>query len=211
MEALDRYIIEHSSRQGDALDWLQRQTNLRTNHARMLSGPAQGRLLKMIVEMTGAKRILELGTFTGYSAICLASGLPADGHLDTLEINDELEDLILEGFERAGVAGKISLLLGDCIETLKQMDGAEPYDLAFIDANKRDYPEYYELVFKLIRKGGWIIADNVLWDGKVAEDPMPQDRQTVGIDTFNRIVSEDPRTESVILPLRDGLNIIHKL
>lgn len=211
MEALDRYIIEHSSRQGDALDWLQRQTNLRTNHARMLSGPAQGRLLKMIVEMTGAKRILELGTFTGYSAICLASGLPADGHLDTLEINDELEDLILEGFERAGVAGKISLLLGDCIETLKQMDGAEPYDLAFIDANKRDYPEYYELVFKLIRKGGWIIADNVLWDGKVAEDPMPQDRQTVGIDTFNRIVSEDPRTESVILSLRDGLNIIHKL
>lgn len=206
-------MIECSSPQGEALDWLQKQTNIRTNHARMLSGPVQGRFLKMIVEMCGARRVLELGSFTGYSGICLASGLPEDGHLDTLEINDELEDLILEGFSRAGLRERISLHIGDCLETLKHFreEGREPYDLVFIDANKRDYPEYYELVFDLVRPGGWILADNVLWDGKVALDPLPQDRQTLGIDSFNRRVASDPRIESVIIPLRDGLNLIHKL
>ena len=206
-------MIECSSPQGEALDWLQKQTNIRTNHARMLSGPVQGRFLKMIVEMCGARRVLELGSFTGYSGICLASGLPEDGHLDTLEINDELEDLILEGFSRAGLRERISLHIGDCLETLKRFreKGREPYDLVFIDANKRDYPEYYELVFDLVRPGGWILADNVLWDGKVALDPMPQDRQTLGIDNFNRRVASDPRVESVIIPIRDGLNLIHKL
>lgn len=206
-------MIECSSPQGEALDWLQKQTNIRTNHARMLSGPVQGRFLKMIVEMCGARRVLELGSFTGYSGICLASGLPEDGHLDTLEINDELEDLILEGFSRAGLRERISLHIGDCLDTLKRFreEGREPYDLVFIDANKRDYPEYYELVFDLVRPGGWILADNVLWDGKVALDPMPQDRQTLGIDNFNRRVASDPRVESVIIPIRDGLNLIHKL
>ena len=206
-------MIECSSPQGEALDWLQKQTNIRTNHARMLSGPVQGRFLKMIVEMCGARRVLELGSFTGYSGICLASGLPEDGHLDTLEINDELEDLILEGFSRAGLRERISLHIGDCLETLKRFreEGREPYDLVFIDANKRDYPEYYELVFDLVRPGGWILADNVLWDGKVALDPLPQDRQTLGIDNFNRGVASDPRVESVIIPIRDGLNLIHKL
>ena len=206
-------MIECSSPQGEALDWLQKQTNIRTNHARMLSGPVQGRFLKMIVEMCGARRVLELGSFTGYSGICLASGLPEDGHLDTLEINDELEDLILEGFSRAGLRERISLHIGDCLDTLKRFreEGREPYDLVFIDANKRDYPEYYELVFDLVRPGGWILADNVLWDGKVALDPMPQDRQTLGIDNFNRRVASDPRVESVIIPLRDGLNLIRKL
>ena len=206
-------MIECSSPQGEALDWLQKQTNIRTNHARMLSGPVQGRFLKMIVEMCGARRVLELGSFTGYSGICLASGLPEDGHLDTLEINDELEDLILEGFSRAGLRERISLHIGDCLDTLKRFreEGREPYDLVFIDANKRDYPEYYELVFDLVRPGGWILADNVLWDGKVALDPMPQDRQTLGIDSFNRRVASDPRVESVIIPIRDGLNLIRKL
>lgn len=206
-------MIECTSPQGEALDWLQKQTNIRTNHARMLSGPVQGRFLKMIVEMCGARRVLELGSFTGYSGICLASGLPEDGHLDTLEINDELEDLILEGFSRAGLRERISLHIGDCLETLKRFreEGREPYDMVFIDANKRDYPEYYELVFDLVRPGGWILADNVLWDGKVALDPMPQDRQTLGIDSFNRRVASDPRVESVIIPIRDGLNLIHKL
>lgn len=206
-------MIECSSPQGEALDWLQKQTNIRTNHARMLSGPVQGRFLKMIVEMCGARRVLELGSFTGYSGICLASGLPEDGHLDTLEINDELEDLILEGFSRAGLRERISLHIGDCLDTLKRFreEGREPYDLVFIDANKRDYPEYYELVFDLVRPGGWILADNVLWDGKVALDPLPQDRQTLGIDSFNRRVASDPRVESVIIPIRDGLNLIHKL
>ncbi len=210
---LDKYILDHSEPQTEALAWLQKQTNIRTNHARMLSGAVQGRFLKMIAQMTGARRILELGTFTGYSAICLASGLPEDGHLDTLELNDELEDLILEGFERAGIAEKIELHIGDCRDTLRRFaqEGVEAYDLVFIDANKRDYPEYYDLVFPLVRKGGWILGDNVLWDGKVAEEPMPQDKQTVGIDEFNKKVVADERVESVILPLRDGLNIIHKL
>jgi predicted O-methyltransferase YrrM len=203
----------------------------------MLSGAIQGQLLRMLVQMTGAKRILELGTFTGYSAICLASALPADGRLDTLELNDELEDLILEGFERAGVADKIELLIGDCKETLLRLRGeiglpdgnadgnpethgnAEGdtsgktdmmYDIVYIDANKREYCEYYDLVFDMIRPGGLILADNVIWDGKVCQDPLPQDKQTQSIVRFNDMVSADPRVESVIIPLRDGLNVIRK-
>lgn len=216
MEAADKYILEHSSAQEEALAWIQKQTNIRTNHARMLSGAVQGRFLKMITEMLGARHILELGTFTGYSAVCLASGFrePEESHLDTLELNDELEDLILEGFDRAGLSDTISLHIGDCKETLRRFheEGRKGYyDLVFIDANKREYPEYYELVFDLVRPGGWILGDNVLWDGKVWEEPMPQDKQTLGIAKFNDIVAADPRVESVILPLRDGLNIIHKL
>lgn len=214
MDACDKYILEHSTAVGEALDWVEKQTNIRTNHPKMLSGPVQGRFLRMLVRMSGARRVLELGTFTGYSAICFASGLPEDGHLDTLEINDELEDLILEGFERAGVSGRISLHFGDCRETLRRLAAApdfEPYDLVFIDANKREYSEYYELVFDMVRKGGLIAADNTLFYGKVYEDPMPQDAQTLGIDRFNRIVAADSRVESFILPLRDGINIIRKL
>jgi predicted O-methyltransferase YrrM len=177
----------------------------------MLSGAVQGQIMRMLVQTSGASRILELGTFTGYSAICLASAMPDGGHLDTLEINDELEDLILEGFERAGLADVIDLHIGDCKETLRRFreEGRE-YDLVYMDANKREYPEYYELVFDMVRPGGLILADNVLWDGKVCEDPMPQDKQTLGIARFNDMVTEDRRVESVILPLRDGLNLIRK-
>jgi predicted O-methyltransferase YrrM len=177
----------------------------------MLSGAVQGQIMRMLVQTSGASRILELGTFTGYSAICLASAMPDGGHLDTLEINDELEDLILEGFKRAGLADVIDLHIGDCKETLRRFreEGRE-YDLVYMDANKREYPEYYELVFDMVRPGGLILADNVLWDGKVCEDPMPQDKQTLGIARFNDMVTEDRRVESVILPLRDGLNLIRK-
>lgn len=218
MEKIYEYIRQHATPQGEALDWVVKQTHIRTNHARMLSGEVQGQLLKLIVKISGARRILELGTFTGYSAICLASALPEDGHLDTLELNDELEDLILEGFERAGVSERISLHIGDCKETLRRMkadigsntDEEKLYDIVYIDANKREYPEYYDLVFDMVRPGGLILGDNVLWDGKVCEDPMPQDRQTLGIAGFNDMVSADPRVESVILPLRDGLNVIMK-
>ena len=211
MEKIYSYIEQHATRQSEALDWLVKQTHTRTNHARMLSGSIQGQLMKMLVQMTGAKRILELGTFTGYSAICMAAALPEDGHLDTLELNDELEDLIMEGFERAGVDGRISLLIGDCKETLKTLrTGMNMYDIVYIDANKREYCEYYDLVFDMVRPGGLILADNVLWDGKVCQDPLPQDKQTLGIARFNDMVSADPRVESVILPLRDGLNVIRK-
>lgn len=222
MEQIYKYIEEHATRQSEALDWVVKQTHIRTNHARMLSGAVQGQLMRMMVQMTGAGRILELGTFTGYSAICLASGLPEEGHLDTLELNDELEDLILEGFDKAGLAERISLHIGDCKQTLlrfrEQMGLAEgsqaapelQYDIVYMDANKREYCEYYELVFDMVRPGGLILADNVLWDGKVCQDPLPQDKQTLGIARFNDIVRDDPRVESVILPLRDGLNVIRK-
>lgn len=209
MEASDRYIREHSSGQTEALDWIERQTNIRTNHARMLSGAVQGRFLTMLTEMIRPARVLEIGTFTGYSAVCIAYGLPEDGHLDTLEINDELEDLILEGFDRAGVSDKISLLIGDAKKTLERLKSGQ-YDMVYIDANKREYPEYYDLVFDMVRPGGYILADNVLWDGKVWLNPLPQDKQTQGIAAFNSIVARDPRVESVILPVRDGLNLIRK-
>ncbi len=223
MEKIYEYIRQHATLQSEALEWVVKQTHIRTNHARMLSGAVQGQFLRMLVQTSGARRILELGTFTGYSAICLASALPEDGHLDTLELNDELEDMILEGFERAGLSERISLHVGDCKETLLRMrtemgltsdagivDGSMLYDIVYIDANKREYPEYYELVFDMVRPGGLILGDNVLWDGKVCQDPLPQDRQTLGIARFNDMVSADPRVESVIMPLRDGLNIIRK-
>ena len=214
MEQIYKYIEDHASVPNEALDWVVKQTHIRTNHARMLSGAAQGQLMRMIAQMCGAKRILELGTFTGYSAICLASALAEDGHLDTLELNDELEDLILEGFEKAGLADRISLHIGDCKETLIKMRSEikenELYDLVYIDANKREYCEYYDLVFDMVRPGGIILADNVIWDGKVCQDPLPQDKQTLSIVRFNDMVSKDHRVESVILPIRDGLNIIRK-
>ena len=218
MENIYKYIEDHATQPSEALQWLVRQTHIRTNHARMLSGGIQGQLMRMLVQMTGASRILELGTFTGYSAICLASAMDKDGHLDTLELNDELEDLILEGFERAGVSDKVTLHIGDCRQTLQQMrrelgetiSEDKLYDIVYMDANKREYCEYYDLVFDMVRPGGIILADNVIWDGKVCQDPLPQDKQTLGIARFNDMVSSDPRVESVILPLRDGLNIIRK-
>ena len=236
MEKIYEYIEQHATKPDAALDWVIKQTHIRTNHARMLSGMIQGQLLRMLVQMTGAKRILELGTFTGFSAICLASGMPEDGHLDTLELNDELEDLILEGFERAGLEKKIELHIGDCKETLKglrigmglpevpfygsaacpedrhaaSVQDKKLYDIVYMDANKREYCVYYELVFDMIRPGGLILADNVIWDGKVCQDPLPQDKQTLSIVKFNDMVTADPRVESVILPLRDGINVIRK-
>lgn len=211
MEKIYQYIKDHASTPSEALAWVEKQTHIRTNHPRMLSGAVQGQIMRMVAQMCGATDILELGTFTGYSAICLASALPENGHLDTLEINDELEDLILEGFERAGLDEKISLHIGDCKETLKRFRTEDrKYDLVYLDANKREYCEYYELIFDMVRPGGIILADNVLWDGKVCQDPLPQDKQTLGIVRFNDMVSADERVESVILPLRDGLNMIRK-
>ena len=225
MEKIYEYIEKHATKPDEALDWVVKQTHIRTNHARMLSGLIQGQLLRMISQISGAKRILELGTFTGFSAICLASGMGEGGHLDTLELNDELEDLILEGFERAGLQDVIQLHIGDCKETLKtlrrdmglsetagegQVDPSKLYDIVYMDANKREYCEYYDLVFDMIRPGGLILADNVIWDGKVCQDPLPQDKQTLSIVKFNDMVSADPRVESVILPLRDGINVIRK-
>lgn len=208
--AQDKYIEEHCSISNEALDWLERQTNIRTNYPRMLTGKVQGEFLYMMTRMISPRNVLEIGTFTGYSAICMALALEGEGHIDTLEINDELEDLILEGFERAGVSGRVSLHIGDAVEFLRGQDGKKFYDLTFIDANKREYPDYYELALTLTSPGGFILADDVLWDGKVYAEQVPTDKQTSGIVRFNDLAASDPRVETVILPVRHGLSIIRK-
>lgn len=207
---LEKYIEIHSSLRNEALDWLERQTNIRTNYPRMLTGKVQGEFLYMMTRMISPRNVLEIGTFTGYSAICMALALEGEGHIDTLEINDELEDLILEGFERAEVSGRVSLHIGDAVEFMRGQDGKKLYDLTFIDANKREYPDYYELALTLTRPGGFILADDVLWDGKVYAEQVPTDKQTSGIVRFNDLAASDPRVETVILPVRHGLSIIRK-
>ena len=204
----EQYVAEHSSPQSEALEWIQKQTHIRTNYPRMLTGAVQGRFLTMLARISGAERVLEIGTFTGYSSTCFAYGIKKGGMVDTLEINDELEDLIREGWERAGVRDRITLHIGDAKETLRTLSG--PYDIVYMDANKREYCDYYDLIFDLVRPGGLILADDVLWDGKLWQDPMPSDKQTLGIAAFNDMVAADSRVESVILPWRDGLNIIRK-
>lgn len=206
--SLNSYLLRHCSLRSDALDWIEKQTNIRTNYPQMLSGRVQGCLLKLLVELSGASRIIEIGSFTGYSAACMAMGLPEGGVIDALEVNDELEDLMREGWRRAGVDGRITLHIGDAAETLKSLEG--PYDMVFIDANKRQYPLYYELCLPLLRPGGFIIADDTLWDGKVYARPVPGDPQTSGLTEFNDAVARDPRVETVILPIRDGLTMIRK-
>lgn len=208
--AQDKYIEEHCSISNKALDWLERQTNIRTNYPRMLTGKVQGEFLYMMTRMISPRNVLEIGTFTGYSAICMALALEGEGHIDTLEINDELEDLILEGFERAGVSGRVSLHIGDAVKFLRGQEGKKLYDLTFIDANKREYPDYYELALTSTRPGGFILADDVLWDGKVYAEQVPTDKQTSGIVRFNDLAASDPRVETVILPVRHGLSIIRK-
>lgn len=211
-DLLNKYLTDFSSEQDAVLGWLQKQTNLRTNHARMLCGPVEGKLMEFVSRMVAPMAILELGAFTGYSAICLARGLKEGGVLDSLELNDELEDLILEAHQRAGLQDKIKLHIGDAKQTIEELRAqGKMYDLVFIDANKREYPAYYNLVFDLVRPGGYILADNVLWDGKVIGEDIPKDAQTQGIYNFNKMVKEDPRVENVIIPLRDGLNLIRKL
>lgn len=217
MNDLEKYIIAHSSPRGEALEWIERQTHLRTKFAHMLAGFEAGRLLETFSRMLRPYRILELGTFTGYSSVCLAAGLPEGGRLDAVEINDELEDVIREGYRRAGIEDRTRLLIGDCKAVIPTLD--EVYDLVYIDANKREYPEYLALLmgdtpdgtFPKVRQGSWIIADNVLWDGKVYGEHPKGDPQSRGIIAFNEAVAADGRLENFILPLRDGLNIARVL
>ncbi|MCQ2179073.1 MAG: O-methyltransferase [Bacteroidales bacterium] len=210
MEPLsDRYLREHTSPLPEALDWIEKQTGIHTNYPQMLSGKVQGSLLKMLVEISGARNVLEIGSFTGYSTACMALGLPEGGHIDALEINDELEDLMRAGWERAGVQDRITLHIGDARKTLGSL-APKVYDLVFIDANKREYPEYFELVFPLLRQGGLLVADDVMLGGKVYAAPLPQDAQTRGLLTFNDIMKDDPRVEVVMIPLKDGLSLIRK-
>lgn len=205
-DAKEKYILEHSSPVGEALEWLERQTHLRTSHARMLSGRTEGSLLRHFALMLKPLRALEIGTFTGYSAICLASGMADGTTLDAIEINDELEDLIREGFRRAGVEEKVNLMFGDAKALIRDLDCR--YDLVYIDANKREYSQYLDIVIGKMNHGGYIIADNVLWDGKVYAENPGCDAQTQGILSFNAKVAADERLDNLILPIRDGMNII---
>lgn len=210
--AQEKYIREHSSEESEALKWLVKQTNLRTNYPRMLSGQIQGELLKLIAQMLQAQNILEIGCFTGYSSIWLAMGLEAGGKVDSLEINDELEDLIREGWSRAGVQDKTELHLGDALEIMELfLNEGRKYDLIYIDANKREYLNYYKAAKRLLRKGGVILADDTMLGGKVYDSPETSDKQTRGLIEFNDFVAADPEVEQLILPLRDGLSIIRKL
>lgn len=205
---LDEYILRHSEAEPEYLYRLWRATNVHTIHGRMASGHLQGRLLKMLVEMIRPKRILEVGTFSGYSAISMAEGLAEDGRLYTFEINDEMEDFTRPWIEGSSVADKIEFIIDDALTEAPKL-GIE-FDMAFIDGDKRTYCECYEMVLNILKPGGFILADNTLWDGHVADPAYDHDHQTQGIRQFNDHVAQDPRTEQVILPLRDGLSIIRK-
>ena len=213
---LSEYIEQHSSPESDVLQKITRSTHLEVINPRMSSGHVQGRVLSMISQMIQPKRILELGTFTGYSALCLAEGLTADGILVTIEHNDEMEDAIRRNMALSPLGEKVHLVIGDAKEELRRLGerleakDEELFDLAFIDADKKEYCDYLDLVLPLMRKGGWILADNTLWDGHIIDPAYDKDKQTVALRAFNDKVAQNPQLEKVILPLRDGLTIIRK-
>ena len=206
---LESYVLNHIDAEGDYLYRLYRATNIHTIHGRMASGHLQGRLLKMLVTMIRPRNILEVGTFSGYSAICMAEGLDEGGKVWTFEINDEQEDFTLPWIEGSPVADKIRFIIGDAITEAPKLGVV--FDMAFIDGDKRTYVETYEMVMSVLRSGGYILADNTLWDGHVTDHAYDRDHQTVGIRRFNDHVAADKRVEKVILPLRDGLTIIRKI
>ena len=207
-EQLDNYIEAHCDPEPDYLYRLYRATNIHTIHGHMASGHVQGRLLKMLVEMIRPKNILEVGTFSGYSALCMAEGLDDDGRLYTFEINDEMEDFTRPWIEGSAVADKIVFTIGDANVEAPKL--GVTFDMAFVDGDKRTYVETYEMVLRLLRPGGFIVADNTLWDGHVVDPAYDRDSQTLGIRRFNDHVASDPRVEKVIVPLRDGLTLIRK-
>lgn len=205
---IEEYIRNHSDEEGELLTALARDANVNLLRPRMISGHLQGRILKMFCRMLRPKRVLEIGTYTGYATLCLAEGLEADGRVYTLEINDEMEDFIWKYLSRSPHKEKISVHFGDAMELIPRLD--ETFDLVFIDADKRLYSAYYDLVFPKVRAGGLILADNTLWDGKVVQEGPVTDKQTRGILDFNEKIKADDRVEKVILPLRDGLTMIWK-
>lgn len=207
---LEKYIDEHIDAEPAHLSQLERRTNIHLINGRMCSGHLQGRLLKMLVSMIAPKRVLELGTFSGYSALCIAEALGHDATLDTVEADDELEDFIRESLAAVPEGCHIRLHIGDALEFALHCE-PETYDLIFIDADKRQYTDYYNACLPLLRPGGYILADNTLWYGHVVKPDHMNDPQTVGIREFNDVVAADQRVEKVILPLRDGLTIIRKL
>lgn len=206
--ALEEYISAHIEPESNLLKSLYRETNIKLLNPRMASGHIQGRLLKSFVQMIKPKSVLELGTFTGYATLCMAEGLPEDGHIDTIEIDDELESFIKRWIAKSPYSNKISLHIGDALEIVPRLE--KDFDLIFLDAEKREYPEYYKQLFKYLKVGGYIIADNTLWDGHVVDPEYSKDRQTKAIKEFNDIVAADTRVTVSIVPIRDGLTLIRR-
>ena len=205
---LEQYILDHSDPENPLLATMTRDAQANLLRPRMISGHIQASFIKMACRMTSAERILEIGTFTGYTTLAIAETLSEKGRIDTIEIDDEMEPFIMRYFSISPHKHKIRLHIGDALDIIPGLDGG--YDLVFIDADKRKYKEYYGLVFDKVRKGGVILADNTLWSGKVLKYPSPSDKQTIGIREFNDYVAADKRVEKTILPLRDGLTIIWK-
>lgn len=208
-DELDQYVCKNTSSEPQHLAELNRKTHLEVLQPRMLSGHFQGRVLSMLTHMIKPRRILEIGTYTGYSALCFAEGLTEDGKIITIDVNEELESLVQEFVSKSGLENKVETLIGDATEIIPNLD--EEWDIVFIDADKKSYCNYYDLVFDKVKKGGYIIADNVLWSGKVLEDYEKLDRETKVIVDYNTKVQNDPRVENVLFPIRDGLNIARKL
>lgn len=207
-ENLLKYAEDHSASEPEILQKLNRETHLKVMQPRMLSGHLQGRILSMFSKLLQPKTILEIGTYTGYSALCLVEGLQPDGILHTIDNNDERESMLQRYFSEANAQEKIKIHTGDAIDILPNIDG--PYDLVFIDADKINYLNYFKMVIDKVRPGGLIIADNVLWSGKVLETPKPGDKDTKALTEYNRIVAADSRVETVLLPVRDGLSVARK-
>jgi caffeoyl-CoA O-methyltransferase len=207
-EDLTAYADAHTSPEGEELRRLSRQTRAKVLYPRMLSGHFQGRLLSMLAHMMQPRRILEIGTFTGYSAICLAESLPDDGLLITIDKNEELETMARAAWADTPHVAKIDYRIGNALDLIPTLD--EVFDLIFLDADKQNYARYYDLVFDKLRPGGVILADNVLWSGKVVQPVKPSDRDTQAVLAFNQKVQDDPRVENVLLPVRDGLMMIRK-
>ena len=205
----EAYILNHIDEEGEHLAELYRKAHIQLVRPRMLAGHLQGRILKMLVRMHRPQRILEIGTYTGYATLCLAEGLPEGGEIHTVEIDDEMEDFIRKQFSQSKLKDKIRLHIGDAKEIIPNLDGM--FDMVYIDGDKREYCDYYDLVFDRIRSGGVILADNTLWNGKVLEKPDSNDKQTLGIVRFNEMIKQDKRIEKIIFPLRDGLTVIFKL
>lgn len=204
-EDIDEYIVEHSQKEPELLSKLNRETNQKVMQPRMLSGHYQGRVLSLLSKIKMPKSILEIGTYTGYSALCLAEGLTDGGMLHTIDVNEELYDFQKKYFERSEYAGQIKQYLGDATEIIPGIDSN--FDLVFIDADKPNYPRYFELIIEKMNPGGVILSDNVLWSGKVVEKVKEDDESTQALLKYNKMIAEDPRVETVILPIRDGLTL----
>lgn len=205
-EHIANYSEKHTSEESEVLKKLNRTTHIEVLQPRMLSGHLQGRLLKMIVQMIRPTKILEIGTYTGYSAICMAEGLEKDGIIHTIDINEELEAITSRFIEEAGFKNKIKQYVGDAVELIPTIN--EQFDLVFMDADKENYLTYYDMLMTNLKSGSYILADNVLWSGKVTEEAMPNDKETKHLQEFNQRVQEDSRVENIMLPVRDGLFLI---